>query len=211
MPELENMTIAELSQLERTYLGKKHPEIAATESALVVAAAESMLSIVKEFVTLLAERNEQSQQLIETMLKAVRREVPDETYVRQLVKNAEARARFLHDVPTLTSADVARLTGSSAKNIAAKANRLKSERQIFSVTFKKADYFPAFQFGPEGKPLPAISEVIRLFGNRTGWELALWFVAPNSWLAGETPAAVVKRDAKAVVEAARRSAESLEV
>jgi hypothetical protein len=177
----------------------------------VVAAAEPILSVVKAFLAFLAERDEQGQQMMETMLRTVRREVPDEASVQQLVRNAEARARFLRDVPTLTSADVARLTGSTAKNVAAKANRLKSQKQIFSVTFKKTDYFPAFQFGADGEPLPVMNQIMTVFGSRAGWALALWFMAPNSWLAGKSPAESLKKDPKSVVEAARRSTETPEV
>lgn len=211
MAEVETVTIAELSQPERTYLKKKHPEMATTESALVVAAAESMIAVVKEFASRLAERDQQSQQLIEAMLKSVRRDVPDEAHVRQLVKNAEIRARFLRDVPSLTSAEVGKLLGSTAKNTAAKANRLKNQGKIFSVTFKNTDYFPAFQFGPELEPLPVVAEIISVFGDRTGWDLALWFVAPNGWLDGRTPAQALKASNEAVLEAARRSVEPIDV
>jgi hypothetical protein len=49
--------------------------------------------------------------------------------------------------------------------------------------------YPAFQFGPDGQPLPGIADVIAAFKGavETPYTVAAWLVAPDAELDGSTP------------------------
>jgi len=74
--------------------------------------------------------------------------------------------------------------------------------------------YPAFQFGPGGRPFSALPQVLELMGDRAAldaWTVASWFVSPQTLLDGATPADWLhrKRDPERVVRAARRTAARL--
>jgi hypothetical protein len=145
--------------------------------------------------------------LIEAMLPA---EPPSAAAVLQARRNAAAREALLQEFGAVSSAEVAQLAGSRAKNKAALANRWKQEGRLFSVTDRGAVGFPAFQFDAEGRPRPAIAEVIRaLAGKSSEWELALWFLGSCGWLGGRRPVDLLESDPEAVAQAARSEAADL--
>jgi hypothetical protein len=105
----------------------------------------------------------------------------------------------------LSSADVAKLAQSSAKNSAATANRWKSEQRIFSVPIASGLGFLGFQFDANGQPKPAVREVLtRLNPDRADWATAFWFTAANAHLDGERPVDRMDTDSKAVIAAAEQ-------
>ncbi len=74
--------------------------------------------------------------------------------------------------------------------------------------------YPAFQFGPAGRPFQELPEILGLLGERAGldpWTVASWFVTPQVLLEGVTPAEWLrrKREPERVVRAARRTAARL--
>ena len=129
----------------------------------------------------------------------------------QLRLNAEARAAFLTEWPSLTSAQVADLLGSTAKNRAALAHKLSGRGAIFGVQFKRQDLYPAFQFDPvQGQPLPGLPGVLAALARAglRGWEIAFWCVQPNGWLDGDArPVDLLASSPGAVIEAAAREAD----
>ena len=148
-----------------------------------------------------------SSRLIESMLPAA---VPSAPAVLQARRNALAREALLKEFGAYTSSEVADLAGSKASNKAALANRWKQEGRIFSVTHHGAIYYPGFQFGAEGRPLPVIAEVIRALARASSeWQLALWFLGSNGWLGGRRPVDLLEKEPAAVVNAAEREAEEL--
>jgi hypothetical protein len=68
--------------------------------------------------------------------------------------------------------------------------------------------FPAFQFGPDGQPIPVIQEVVELFRRQTDyddWTIAEWFTSPCRWLDQRVaPIVLLQSNAEAVREAARK-------
>lgn len=53
--------------------------------------------------------------------------------------------------------------------------------------------FPAFQFGPDGQPLPVVAEVNRLLDAASDpWGVADWWLGRNAWLAA-VPAGLLGR------------------
>jgi hypothetical protein len=73
--------------------------------------------------------------------------------------------------------------------------------------------YPAFQFGPSGRPHPEVAKVLSIFDGvvETPYTIASWFVSPQDLLEGENPAAWLRsrRDPEMVFEAARRAADKL--
>lgn len=207
----ESIGVARLSERERERLKAAHPELRGGEPALVISAPRPVLSAIEEIAHRLAWENEQSERILQAVAGEGGAGVLDEPRLLQLHRQAEARDGFLREFTTLTSAEVAELSGSTARNTSALASRWKAEGKVFSVSVGRADRFAVFQFGDDGKPLPAVGEVVRILEGRSGWTLALWFAAPSGWLDGRRPADVLATDPAAVVEAARRAVAPLDV
>ncbi len=199
------LTVADLSGLERRYLTKRHPEIAGRSSAVVVAADDdALLRQALALVASLQRRREQMERTIEAMLPD---EVPSRAAVLQARRNAEAREALLAEFGALSSAEVAALAGSRAKNRAALANRWRKEGRILAVTDHGRTCFPGFQFDAEGQPLPVVGEVLRAIGGPSlNWQTALWFAAANGWLDGRRPVDLLASEPEGVAEAARLEA-----
>jgi hypothetical protein len=206
---MSSIAVAELSPSEQRQLSKAHPEISRGESALVISAPRSVLSAIEQVAERISWERAQSERILEALVDDDAAHVLNQPRVLQLHRQAELRADFLRRFETLTSAGVAALGGSSARNSSALANRWKKEGKIFAVGVGRADRFPAFQFGDDGKPLPVVAEVIEAFDGESGWTVALWLAAPSGWLNGLAPVDVLRTDPAGVAEAARRSAEPL--
>ena len=122
--------------------------------------------------------------------------------------NTAIRQRFMHDVETLTSAEVAGRAGHEAKNRHQTAARWKAQARVFAVPYQGQDRFPAFQFDADGKPLPLIKRVLEVLpANRTPWQTAFWFVSSNSWLGGPAPRELLDDEAAVLDAAAHESDE----
>jgi len=113
------------------------------------------------------------------------------------------RKRFMAENKCWTSADVAKESGSSAKNQAAIASRWLQEKRIFSVTFEGKTWFPRFQFR-DGRPISAVANVIKAFPDHaTGWDLAYFFTSPDSFIGARKPLELLKDDPKRLESLAR--------
>lgn len=66
-------------------------------------------------------------------------------------------------------------------------------------------WLPLFQFEPASTSVRAdVRRVVRELGPAfDDWQLARWFVEPNSWLGGRSPVDRLARDLEAVCDAAR--------
>jgi hypothetical protein len=123
----------------------------------------------------------------------------------QARRNAAARDAFIAECGgLLTSAQVAELAGSGARNASQLAWRLKEEGRIFSVEHRSQTFYPALQFDPQTeKPREVIGELIAVLAPLySGWSLALWFAAANDWLDGAPPYDVLADRATDVLDAA---------
>ncbi|HEX4965866.1 MAG TPA: hypothetical protein VF173_33970 [Thermoanaerobaculia bacterium] len=158
------------------------------------------------------ERLLQQHRTFERMIDAMLPDTPLPTppVVLQARRNAEAREKLILEFGVLSSADIASLAGSQAKNKASLANRWKQEGRIFSVPHRGGVYFPAYQFGEKGQPLPVIGRVLGTLGGQSkDWELALWFTSGNGWLDGRRPVDLLVTEPDEVAQAAEREAEGL--
>lgn len=123
----------------------------------------------------------------------------------QARRNAAARDAFIAQCGgLLSSAEVAELAGSEARNAAQLAWRLKEEGRIFAVEHRGQTFYPALQFDAEsGKPRETIKELIAALAPLySGWSLALWFATPNDWLDGARPYELLAKRPGAVLDAA---------
>lgn len=125
--------------------------------------------------------------------------------VLQARRNAAERASFLEQHGGLTAAEVSDLAGSSAHNRSALAARWRKEGLIFAVPHRGVLHYPVFQFGPEGRPLPVIADVLAVFEGQglSAWEVALWFTTRTGWLGDRRPIDLLVDDSDLVREAAR--------
>jgi hypothetical protein len=130
--------------------------------------------------------------------------VPTAPVVLQARRNAQARSALLEEFGALTSAQVAELAGSGAKNASALASRWRREGRLVAVEHHGTVYFPAFQFDDDGKPKPAVGDVLEQLGTAdlSAWQQALWFTTANGWLDGRRPVDVLDESSGAVVAAA---------
>ena len=116
--------------------------------------------------------------------------------------NTAIRQRFMREVETLTSGQVAALAGHEAKNRHQTAARWKKDRRVFAVTYQGQDRFPAFQFDADGRPRPVVRDVLAVLPTvMSAWEVVFWFVSSNTWLGGPPPRDHLD-DIAALVEAA---------
>lgn len=83
----------------------------------------------------------------------------------------------------LRSADVASLSGRSMKNTSAAPTRWEREGKVMALKTAEGNLYPGYQFDlATGQPLPIVAELISLWGRTDPVGLALWCIAPNSWL-----------------------------
>jgi hypothetical protein len=132
-----------------------------------------------------------------------RLDLPRPVSVASALRNAELRAAFISEIGALTAAEVAVVAGSKARNSSALAGRWRSEGRIFAVSWAGSQRYPAFQF-ENGAPRPSIAKVLRAFGGTpSGWEIALWFASPSTYLPGDGAPLGYLDDADVLVAAAR--------
>lgn len=132
-------------------------------------------------------------------------DIPTPLEVLQARRNAEARAQLLQEFGALTSAEVADLVGSEAKNRSSLAHRWRKEGRLLGVTYRGTVWYPGFQFS-DGDVVPVVGAALAEFA-RAGlpaWEIALWFTAENGWLDDARPVDLLLTAPDQVIDAARR-------
>src|SRR6185295_87900 len=156
-----------------------------------------------------ARRQEMTESNIDALVDAYLKDDPiAEARTEIETDNARERARFLSDVPCLTSRQIAEHAGHQAANTSITASRWKQQGRIFSVLWKGNELYPAFQFR-DGQPHPNVTKVLDQLPRRfSPWQVAFWFTSSNGWLRGAVPADCLDDDI-AIVTAARREGEPI--
>ena len=117
--------------------------------------------------------------------------------------NLELRRDYMAETPTLTAAQIHRMSGLRSRNTSEPASRWKAEGKTFAVRVGRRDHYPAFQF-QDGAPHPAMKIVLgALPETMSAWQKALWFASANGWLDGDEPQRRLD-DADLVAGAARQ-------
>jgi hypothetical protein len=117
------------------------------------------------------------------------------------------RAEFFRLVPCLTADEIAVLIDQAGEDPPATVTRWLAEARIFHVTRGPAEFYPAFQFGPDLSPLPIVGEVLKILrqvSSRSEWDNAMWFIAANGWLDGPSPLDVLCTEPDLVKDAAEQ-------
>ncbi len=213
----DSIGLALLTPDELRALEKQHPELLLDDEqegsphALTISGSPALLSAVRVLVEHIAREQQQSAAVLSALASNPERAVITTERLEQLHRQAESQNAFVDSVELLTSAMIGAWRGSSAKNSSAMASRWKSAGRIFAVPSGRADLYPAFQFDEHGEPRAVIGEVLRHLAAESDWAKALWWTAPSGWLNGRRPVDVLDTDPQSVVEAARHTAEPLEI
>lgn len=107
----------------------------------------------------------------------------------------------------LTSTEAGRRMGSRStapRNLAAASRR---DGALLAITRGHQTLFPGFQFGSDGRPLPAI-RTLRQLADAAEWSessVIQWLCAPTTYLDGLRPVDLLAGQPDRVVDAARRA------
>jgi len=155
-----------------------------------------------------AARQENSEARITQLLRAV---APADPLADVELKVAEAtvdlRREFLERVPVLTSAQLHERAGFPGSNPSQTGLRWRKQGKLFSINHGGRELYPAFQLGPDGRPLPIVSELLAILARdpeRTEWDNALWFAGESGWLDGKTPLELLQSEPALVKQAAEQ-------
>ncbi len=121
---------------------------------------------------------------------------------------AEARSIVLRDGCFLPTAQLSQIVGCSR----AQLDDWQREGKIFSIKNDGEVYWPIYAFAQgEAQPGQAMETVLKIFGNtRSGWNLAFWFAAGNSYLDDVRPQDVLNVDPLSVVDATKEEIEGIQ-
>ncbi len=138
-------------------------------------------------------------------------ELPTAARVLQLRRNAHARMRLIEEFGLYTSSDLAELRQAATRNPSSVPTKWLREGRIFAVAWGGDRRYPGFQFDASAHPLSGLKDVLAtLWPLLRGWELALWFTAPNSTLDGARPVDLLADKPETVLDAAAHEAKSAE-
>ncbi len=116
-----------------------------------------------------------------------------------------------HLGPTYSTKQVIQVMGRGTRQ---SVSELAKRRRLLALPEEEGRLaFPAFQFGRDGKRLPALERILAIFDGavESPYTIASWFVTPEPRLNGKTPAAWLRagRSPEPVLEAATRYAQRL--
>jgi hypothetical protein len=103
----------------------------------------------------------------------------------------------------LSARDVGLRVNPQAANPHALASRWLKEGRVFAISRNGQREFPDYAFDLLGQPLPALREVLSLFGDAPALRLASWFESRTALLGGQRPRELLADDPQAVIAAAR--------
>ena len=104
----------------------------------------------------------------------------------------------------MSASRIAELAGSRSANRSEYASAMRRDGKVVGVTRAGRVLFPAFQFGPEGRPVEVMRQVIGAFraGHWSDESIILWSAAANGYLDGAEPAALLSSESDRVLDAA---------
>jgi len=153
-------------------------------------------------------RHENIEERVTQLLRAV---APPDPLADVELKIAEAtvdlRREFLERVLVLTSAQLHERAGFPGNNPSQTGLRWRKQGKLFSINHGGRELYPAFQLGPDGRPLPIVAELLEILArdtDRTEWDNALWFAGETGWLDGKTPMELLQSEPELVKQAAEQ-------
>ena len=153
-------------------------------------------------------RHENIEARVTQLLRAV---APPDPLADVELKIAEGtvdlRREFLERVPVLTSTQLHEGAGFPGNNPSQTGLRWRKQGKLFSINHGGRELYPAFQLGPDGRPLPIVAELLEILArdaDRTEWDNALWFAGESGWLDGKTPMELLQSEPELVKQAAEQ-------
>lgn len=127
---------------------------------------------------------------------------------RDALKAMQARAKtYVISFPNMkTAKSFAASLGADERKWNDRFQKWKTQRKIFSVVEKGAEYFPIYALDPARgyKPKKAVGQVLQIFGGSySSLAVASWFVAVNSFLNERCPTDLLDSNPALVIEAAK--------
>jgi hypothetical protein len=112
-----------------------------------------------------------------------------------------------HLGPLLDAKQVQELMGVRTRQA---VSDLRTRHRILGLTRQDGRVvYPAFQFGPGGRPFADLPEILRILSEQSAdpWTVASWFVTPQALLVDQTPAVWLRRgnEPERLLRAARRT------
>lgn len=182
------------------------------ESEREFAAAEEVYRRVGEVLPQLIQ-SRQKERLTKVVEALLPEPAPSRAALAQARMQAEAKSQVLESGDFLRAAEIAKLAGYSENNPSAQPNKWKRDDAIFAIEHGGVDYFPLFGLNPERnyKPYAAMRQVLEAFhGTKSGWGLAFWFAALNSFLDDRRPQDLLATEPEQVVAAAKDEMEGVQ-
>jgi hypothetical protein len=177
-----------IESLEEAYLVGGSRELVGRMLKVLAQMPESALSSLTRLLSDDANLRSNTERLIAAFVPADMAQFQRDRQA-QVLANTQLRNQFLAENETLSSGELAQGASSRSTNPSALAWQWRSKGHIFGVPLGGQWRYPAFQIDPTtGRPRPIIGKVLDILGDRLGdWGTALWFAAPNAWLAGARP------------------------
>lgn len=125
--------------------------------------------------------------------------------ILQACQYLEIENEFRASGGVISSEEVVALLMERTDQPISKLARWIVDRHVIGFEWQGRTVLPRFQFELSTMtPRPAVRTVVgELILAMTDWEICLWFVTPNAWLADALPLDAIASDAAAVVDAAR--------
>jgi hypothetical protein len=175
---------------------------AATLSGLGESVSKALQTLAKEG----------SQRLIERASAVAAAAVPIAAPPPELIEERIARRRTMKRIVDETRwLSAEQIRQHLGKRFSSTAD-WKRRGKIFGVPIEEREFFAAWQFGEDLRPLPIVAQVLEALGPIADpWKIAAWFHFPNPWLAKRAGAKLVNRppkdcldEGKILIEAARQ-------
>ena len=113
---------------------------------------------------------------------------PDPYLVEERMERLRSIRKMLREGEWLTATEINAAQENSPAQKSLPASDWKRRGRIFSVNHDGVDYYPRYAFDAAYRPLPVISELLKVFGAETdAWKIAAWFHFPNGYLTQVTP------------------------
>jgi hypothetical protein len=137
----------------------------------------------------------------------MKKEAMADLEAQMMVDTLWLRAEFFRRISCLTDPELAILLAKPGADSSLHMSQWHAEGRIFLVTRDSAAFYPAFQFGPDLHPQLIVGEILTILRQappRSNWDNALWFIAANGWLAGQSPLDLIFTEPALVKDAAEQ-------
>ena len=118
------------------------------------------------------------------------------------LRGIKAERRLISDNGGVFSTEkVAEFLGMTSQEV----NKRRSSRRLLGLRFRRRGYvYPAWQFDPNRGTVPGLEEVLLTLADHDEWMQNIFFVSPNTRLAGRRPLDLLREGSiTSIVEAAK--------